>query len=297
MLRPGWLVFIAVVIGFAIACYTLLAPWQFGREAERDSQQRAIDNSYHIAPVPLDELVPAGAAVTPGVEWRQVQVTGTYLPEAETLVRLRVVNGKPAFEVLTPLRTNDGRLVAVDRGYIVPSDGESVPAYAAPPAGAVTLTARLRVDETDPQNRGVLTLQGHRQQYAADSRTLAAASGLNLMPGYLQLSADQPGVLGPLAVQVDATGAPFTNFSYALQWLTFGAIAIVALGLFIRLEWLQRRGGPTSRKAKEAMRDALAGRDGWGADEDTEGGERPDSPGADPASPAETPLADRYGRR
>ena len=42
LLRPGWLAFIALVVGFAVACYTLLAPWQFGREDQREAQERAI---------------------------------------------------------------------------------------------------------------------------------------------------------------------------------------------------------------------------------------------------------------
>ena len=29
LLRPGWLAFVAAVLGFVVACYTLLAPWQF----------------------------------------------------------------------------------------------------------------------------------------------------------------------------------------------------------------------------------------------------------------------------
>jgi cytochrome oxidase assembly protein ShyY1 len=54
--------------------------------------------------------------------------------------------------------------------------------------------------------------------------------------------------------------APFTNFSYALQWLTFGVIALVALGYFVRLELLQRRGGDR-RADRAALRRALAGED------------------------------------
>ena len=43
-------------------------------------------------------------------------ITGSYLPEAEAVVRLRTLDGKPAVEVLTPMRLDDGRVVAVDRG-------------------------------------------------------------------------------------------------------------------------------------------------------------------------------------
>jgi cytochrome oxidase assembly protein ShyY1 len=265
LLRPGWLALIALVVGFAVAAFTLLAPWQFGREEQRDAQQRAIDTATALAPVPLAELVPPGDAVTAEDEWRQVTVNGSYVPDGEGLVRLRVVDGQPAFEVLTPFRTDDGRLITVNRGSVTAESGSAVPDYPPPPAGTVTLTARLRLDETDPQGRAAIESDGHRQVYAADSRSLAAATGLALEPGFLQLTAGQPGVLRPLDVAPTAGGeAPFTNFSYALQWLTFGVIALFALGYFVRLELLQRRDikrGPGRRAERTALRRALAGDD------------------------------------
>jgi cytochrome oxidase assembly protein ShyY1 len=266
LLRPGWIAFIIAVVGFAVAAFTLLAPWQFGREAQRDAQQHAIDVASATAPVPLAQLVPAGEAMSSEVEWRQVTVTGTYVPEGEALVRLRVVDGQPAVEVLTPFRTDDGRLFTVNRGSVpVASGSAAVPDYAPPPAGPVTLTARLRLDESDPKGRAAIETDGHRQIYASDSRALAAATGLRLERGFLQLAAGQPGVLRPLEVAPTAGGdAPFTNFSYALQWITFGVIALVALGYFVRLEQLQRRGGeqrPDRRAGRAALRRALAGED------------------------------------
>jgi cytochrome oxidase assembly protein ShyY1 len=265
LLRPGWLALIALVVGFAVAAFTLLAPWQFGREEQRDAQQRAIDTATALAPVPLAELVPPGDAVTSEDEWRQVTVSGSYVPDGEGLVRLRVVDGQPAFEVLTPFRTDDGRLITVNRGSVTAESGSAVPDYPLPPAGTVTLTARLRLDETDPQGRAAIESDGHRQVYAADSRALAAATGLTLEPGFLQLTAGQPGVLRPLDVAPTSGGeAPFTNFSYALQWLTFGVIALFALGYFVRLELLQRRDvkrGPGRRAERTALRRALAGDD------------------------------------
>ncbi len=265
LLRPGWLALITSVTLFVIACYALLAPWQFGREADRDAQQHALDAASAIPPAPLAQVLPPGG-VTAAVEWRQVTVTGTYLPAAEAVVRLRVYEGKPAFEVLTPLRTADGQVVAVDRGYVTAASGAAVPDYPAPPTGEVTLAARLRVDETDPDHRPPFTSDGHRQLYVTDARTLATATGLPITPGYLALAAGQPGVLAPLPVEAAAaeSAAPFTNFSYALQWLTFGAIAVFALVYFVRLEMLQRRSRttPPRRNARRtALRRELAGED------------------------------------
>jgi cytochrome oxidase assembly protein ShyY1 len=256
LLRPGWLALIVAVVAFVVACYTFLAPWQFGREAQRESQQQAIDTATALPPAPLASLTEPGAGVTPDVEWRQVEVTGSYLPDAQGLVRLRVVAGRPAVEVLTPFRTTDGRLLTVDRGTVETSSGAVTPDITAPPTGEVTITGRLRVDQTDPEQR-VLADAGYQQLYTVDSRLLATATGLDLEPGWLQLAADQPGVLGAIPVVPDSGGAPFTNLSYALQWITFGVIALLALGYFIRLELLQRR-GPAERSE---LRRALAGDD------------------------------------
>src|SRR6478752_343330 len=135
-----------------------------------------------------------------------------------------------------------------------------------PPTGEVTLNARLRVDENDPDHRPAFTADGHRQLYVTDARALATATGLPITPGYLALAADQPGVLEPLPVVPDAaqSSAPFTNLSYALQWLTFGAIAVFALVYFVRLEMLQRksRDAPPRRNTRRsALRRELAGED------------------------------------
>lgn len=275
LLRPGWLAFIVGVFSFAAACYLLLAPWQFRRNAEREAQNSAISASYTHPPLPWRQLVPPGTAPTPGVEWRQATVTGSYLPAAEAVVRLRTVDGDPAYEVLTPLRATGGEVVLVDRGYIRPQDNNEVPSYAAPPPGQVTVTGRIRPDETDPAHRPVLRQDGHREVYVADSRVVAATTGLSITPGYLQLSGGQPGVLTPLPLPALDAG-PF--FSYAWQWMIFGVMAVGGLGYFVRLEILRRHGG-SSPDAEPA-----------GSASDGE-------PGAAPPAPAGALLADRYGRR
>src|SRR5581483_1797835 len=84
LFRPAWLAFIVGVVGFAVACYTLLAPWQFRRNAERERDNAAIAASQATAPVPLAQLVASTGGATPApaqaVEWRRVTVRGHYLP-------------------------------------------------------------------------------------------------------------------------------------------------------------------------------------------------------------------------
>ncbi|MGH3822336.1 MAG: SURF1 family cytochrome oxidase biogenesis protein [Pseudonocardiaceae bacterium] len=226
LLRPGWVALTAVVICFAIAAFTLLAPWQFRRAAERADRNAAIEHSFSTPPQPLRDVLAAPAQTT---EWRQVQITGHYLPSAELVVRLRTVLGEPAYEVLVPLQLADGSSILVDRGYVRPAAGVRVPQYPPVPDGEVTVTGRLRADEPDPQHGAVVQHDGHRQVYAVSTRTVSAATGVRLEPGYLQLVDGAPGALSVLPLpQLDA--GPF--FSYALQWIAFGTMAPLGLIYF-----------------------------------------------------------------
>jgi len=232
LLRPGWLALTAVVLIFAVACFVVLAPWQFGRHAERKATNDAIARSFTADPVPVAEL-PAG----PSTEWRRATLTGTYLADDEVVARLRSVQGEPAYEVLTPFRLTDGTVVLVDRGYVRPTQG-AVPDYPAPPTGSVTLTARVRVDERDPRERPALTgSNGREQVYAVDSRAVATATGLTIRPGYLALTDASPGVIAALPLP-ELEAGPF--LSYALQWITFGVMVLLA---WLYFTWREIRPG------------------------------------------------------
>ena len=256
LFRPAWLAFIVGVVGFAVACYTLLAPWQFRRNAERERDNAAIAASQATAPVPLAQLVASTGGATPApaqaVEWRRVTVRGHYLPGGEAVVRLRSVLSDPAYEVLTAFRTDDGRTVAVDRGYIRPVEENALPSYPPAPDGEVTLTARIRLDEVDRKQRPPMFTDGHHQLYSVDSHLLSEVIGQPVAPGYLALLGGQPGALGEVPLP-DTDSGPF--LSYAWQWLTFGVMALFGLGYFIRLELLQRRPDDAGRTEHEAGRE------------------------------------------
>ncbi len=270
LLRPSWVALTAAVICFAVAAFTVLAPWQFRRAAQRAERNTSIESSFTTPPQPLRSALAAHTAPTRATEWRQVQVTGHYLPDAELVVRLRTVQGEPAYEVLVPLQLTDGSTILVDRGYLRPAEGVRIPQYPPVPSGEVTVTGRLRADEQDPQGGEVVRQDGHRQVYAVSTRTVNAATGVRLDPGYLQLVDGAPGVLSALPLpQLD----PGPSFGYALQWIAFGTMAPLGLAYFA---W---------REATEWRR------------EDIPLPDNPDNPDTDdPHDPPLATLADRYGR-
>ncbi|WP_075848977.1 SURF1 family protein [Saccharomonospora sp. CUA-673] len=225
LLKPGWLALTVVVFLFAALCFSALAPWQFHRHDERALQNEAVSTAGD--PVPLHEVLPGDTAPDGDTQWERVTIEGTYLPDDEVIARLRTVQGEPAFEVLTPLRTSDGEVVLINRGYVRPDDNTGVGPVEAPPQGPVTVSARVRVDEDDPGNRDAFadeSTEGRMHAYSVDSRVVARATDLDIRPGYFQLETDQPGVLTALPLPQLQQG-PF--FSYALQWVAFGVMALL----------------------------------------------------------------------
>ena len=61
LLRPSWL----LVFSFAATCYTMLTPWQFGRDAHRKQQNAALGASSKATPLQLDTVLSPAPCRTP----------------------------------------------------------------------------------------------------------------------------------------------------------------------------------------------------------------------------------------
>ena len=268
LLRPAWLALFVVVIAFAYLCFTVLAPWQLGKNTKTSRENDQISHSLTADPVPLTSLLPHQDSSAPDAQWRRVTATGRFLPNVQVLARLRVIDGEPAFEVLVPFAVDGGPVVLVDRGYVRPVQGSQVPAIPAPPTESVAITARLRDSEPVAQGKEPFRQDGAQHVYSINTAQIAAVTGVPVAGSYVQLVEDQPGGLGVIALpHLDA--GPF--LSYGIQWIAFGIVAPIGVGYFVYSEIRQRR------------RDKAAS----------------GSPEAAPAAPltAEEKLADRYGRR
>ncbi len=261
LLRPGWIALALVVVGFAYLCFTVLAPWQLGKNTTTSRENRQINASLSADPVALTSVLPHQDSSAPDAQWRRVTATGHFLADKQLLARLRVVEGEPAFQVLVPFVVDAGPTVLVDRGYVRPEGASRVPPIAASPTGTVTLEGRLRDSETAPTDKQPLTEQGFRQVYAIDTAQVSRLVGVPLTGSYVQLEADQPGGLG-IAPLPHLDAGPF--LSYGIQWIAFGIVAPIGLGYFVYSELKARRrekqgrdgatGGPVTVEEKLADR-------------------------------------------
>ncbi len=253
LLQPQWLALFVVVIAFAYLCFTVLAPWQLGKNTTTTRENAQIARSLDADPIPVTTVLPQQDSSAPEEQWQQVTATGRYLPEGQVLARLRLIDGEPAFEVLAPFSVDGGPTVLVDRGYVRPVAGSQPPPIEAPPAGRVTVTARLRDPEGVAPGKAPFEADGVQQVYSIDTGQIATLTGIPLAGSYLQLMRDQPGGLGVIPLpHLDA--GPF--LSYGIQWIAFGILGPVGVGYFVYSELRVRRREKAAAEAASARDDA-----------------------------------------
>ena len=228
ILTPSWLGIIALAVVFAGACWSVLAPWQFGRNVEREAQNNQIEAAMAAAPVPVTDLLTSTVEPAPTSEWRTVTATGRFVEADQAYVRLRQLNGQDARELVVPFLLTDGTRILVDRGYMATLDIANGKLPTPLPADEVTITGRVSADQPDPSHRPEQQVGGRREVYGIDSAALLGpAPGARI--GFVQLTATSPGVLIEIGVP-DRDDGPF--LSYALQWCVFGAVALISIGFF-----------------------------------------------------------------
>jgi surfeit locus 1 family protein len=176
------------------------------------------------------------------LQYLHVRLRGHYLPDAQTLVHGTSSDGY-GFWVMTPLRTDRGFTVLVNRGYI-PADMPGTPAMqqAKAPAGEVTLTGLLRWSEP---GGGFLrpNQPAQHQWYSRDVKAIAAAHGLRsaqTAPYFVDADADANAKqrAWPLAGQT-VIHFPNHHLNYAITWYLMALGTLVGVVVAVRRE---RRG-------------------------------------------------------
>jgi surfeit locus 1 family protein len=124
--RPSLVVTVAAIAGVALT--VSLGNWQRGRAAEKLERQRLLDERSSAPPIVLGR-----ARVDPdAIEWHKVRIVGELVPERTVLLDNRVHKGAAGFQVLTPMRIDEGApAVVVNRGWI--AAGRTRDARPAPP--------------------------------------------------------------------------------------------------------------------------------------------------------------------
>lgn len=248
-----WAGYLAVAIVFAIAC-GFLSNWQFERSDQRNAQLQLVDDNYDAEPVPLSDLLPDDEWDA-GVTWHPVVLTGEYLTAQQLLVRNRPHGGTSAFEVLVPLRTDDGRVFIVNRGWVPPGDDQPEPdVIPAAPAGEVTVVARLQAGEPAPRS-GRSAPEG--QVPTIHLPTIAEAIGqpeATITAAYGLLVSEDPAPATRPSAPTPPSEDPGPHLSYAIQWILFAIMGFAFIWYMIRTELRHRKEDAEDRAAAVSRR-------------------------------------------
>lgn len=234
-----WSTYVLIAAAFAVAC-GYLSHWQFTRNADRSAQLQLVADNYDAAPVNLAEAVSATGDFDPAMQWHPVVVRGVYLADRQLVARNRPHGGTSAFEVLTPLRLDDGRILVVDRGWVPPADSDVGPDLVPdPPSGPVTVVVRILPGEAlPPSGRSapsgqVPTIHLPLIAESAGTETITSAYGR-------MVSEDPAAAITPAPLEPPSED-PGPHLSYAVQWILFAVMGFVFIGYIIRTELTRRR--------------------------------------------------------
>lgn len=229
----------AIVV--ALGC-VVLGRWQWDRYQDKRDRKQLVERNYGSPVAPLDDLLPdPRGRFDPTLQWRPVRAVGSYLPDATVLVRNRprdVGGAAPTFgyEVVVPLRLDDGNVLLVDRGWVASGTQGRNPAaepdvVPPPPPGRVEVVASLRASE--PRRDQQLPAG---QAGSVSIPQIAASLGVPVYPAYAALRTESPAA-SPAPVPVprpELDGGEGINASYAVQWGVFGLLALGFPFWFVR---------------------------------------------------------------
>ena len=238
--RPAWALALFGLLALAgIAGLTALGIWQLERRVWKLDLIERVDARIHASPVPAPgpEAWPSVSAASD--EYRRVAVTGHFLNDRETLVQA-VTDLGGGFWVMTPLVTDRGFTVLVNRGFVSPEKRDPSSRADGQPQGEVTVSGLLRM--TEPKG-GFLRSNDPAagRWYSRDVAAIAAAKGVERVAPYF-IDADgtrNPGgwPVGGLTV----VSFPNSHLSYALTWFALDLMLIGAVLYLVRSE-MRRRG-------------------------------------------------------
>ncbi len=203
-----------------------LSFWQWGRLAERKDFNRDVRSRSETALVDVTSL---DFSDPNELEWRAVIATGTYLVDEEVLIVNRSQDGRAGTNVVTPLRLDDGRIIAVTRGFI----GLDQTAAEAP-SGDVSVAGILRASEKRRAGQPTAPDGVVGELFRLDLDRLSEQIDGDLLPMSIAMETSRPSddpILRPIAPPALSEGS---HLSYAIQWLIFSACVVIGWVLAVR---------------------------------------------------------------
>jgi surfeit locus 1 family protein len=237
----------------ALAILLSLGFWQLGRMVEKNGQLAMLEASAgrtpkRLLPGSLTDLkvYPAarGCDANPDLlELERLEVTGRYLPARSVPVRGTLPSTKGAqvsglgFFWMTPLETEAGQIVFINRGFVAQGGDWRAPPVPTP-EGPQTIVGLARMPEK-PRAFVPADNPAKGEFFTRDPAAMARTVGLNpaVVANFFIDAERATGQLAP-PVGVDAremiARIPNNHLQYAVTWFAFAATLLGVFGFFAR---------------------------------------------------------------
>jgi len=197
----------------------LLGNWQARRAEEKRALGAAFDQALRSPPIALSP----GADIA-GLVHKHVSARGKFLADRTVLLDNKLRQGRPGYEVVTPLRlgASDSN-VLVDRGWVAAAPSRAVLPEVRTPAGDVEVSG-VALDRLPRALETGVAPEGAVRQHV-DIGAFAAATKLRLETLVIEQHSELPDGLSREWPRPDF--GIEKHQSYALQWYSFAALAII----------------------------------------------------------------------
>jgi surfeit locus 1 family protein len=245
----GFAAFLALLL---IVLFAGLGTWQVYRLQWKLDLIARVEARGHAAPVAPPPSARWAGITAAGDEYRRTILRGTYLYDLTTPVQALTEQGS-GYWLLTPLCTDDGQIIIVNRGFI-PSELGAPTRYTARKAGPApcaaaasapsTIVGLLRIGEQG----GAFTRNNDpaaNRWFVRDIRAIAAARGVpQAAPFFIDAAANQNPHDAPDRPVGGLTVVNFAN-SHLVYAITWYALALMVGGAWW---WAMRAGSSAFKK-------------------------------------------------
>ncbi len=234
LLSRRWILFFVAVVLLAYLAFRL-GEWQFHRLDDRRHRNAVTERNLAADPVPVENVLAVGSPVSPEEEWRHITARGVYAQDRSVVVRYQTRDGQSGVDVVTPLVTDKGPALLVDRGWLATGNvgTAALPDIPAAPSGEVNIAGWVRADAT-----GDSAQVADGSTRAISSVEIGKTLDTPLYQGFVDLDKEAPPPSKPLEkVEMPDLGEG-PHFFYGLQWWFFSALAVFG---FCYLVWDERR--------------------------------------------------------
>ena len=207
-----------------VATGLALGAWQLSRAAQKNALHAALVQHRSLPPLAGRDLARAGNP--DAVSWRPVNLQGRWLADYTVFLDNRQMQGKPGFDVLTPLRVEGSDVaVMVQRGWVQRNfmDRTRLPAIETP-AGVVEVSGLIA--PPPPKLYAFAGAESGPIRQNLDLGQLRASTGLPLLTG-LSVQQAGPASGGLLRDWTQPGSGVEKHYGYAFQWFALSALIAI----------------------------------------------------------------------